>query len=241
MIGEATGPRGSAGASEDRMRLLLVEDTPDVAEAIVASFTRRGDAIDNAGTVADARDALAVQAYDVVILDMNLPDGCGAEILRDLRRAGNATPVLMLTARIEVEDRVAALDTGADDYLVKPFDLRELEARVRALARRGGPDASGAVAYGDLVLDPAGKALSVGGQPVALTRREFSLLEALLSNRGRVMSKERIFERMFSFNEDEVGLNAIEIYVARLRRKLEASRVSIRTLRGLGYQLVADD
>jgi two-component system response regulator TctD len=223
------------------MRLLLVEDTQDVAEAIATSFARRGDAIDHAATAAAARDALAVQSYDVVILDINLPDGDGTDLLRELRRARDATPVLMLTARIAVDDRVAALDGGADDYLVKPFDLRELEARVRALARRRAPERDGVIAYGDLSFDPAGQTLHLNGAPVALSQREFSLLEALLASRGRVMSKERIFERMFSFNEEEVGLNAIEIYVSRLRRKLEGSRVSIRTLRGLGYQLVADD
>lgn len=223
------------------MRLLLVEDTLDVAEAIAASFARRGDAIDLVESVGAAKDALAVQRYDVVILDINLPDGLGTAVLRDLRRAGDTTPVLVLTARFEVEDRVAALDIGADDYLVKPFDLRELQARVRALIRRGQPERSGTIEFGDLVFDPAGMTLSVGGRPVDLTRREFSLLEVLLANRGRVMSKERIFDRMFSFDDEDVGLNAIEIYVARLRRKLEASQVSIRTLRGLGYQLVADD
>lgn len=223
------------------MRLLLVEDTLDVAETIAASFSRRGDAVDLAESVSGAKDLLAVQRYDVVILDINLPDGLGTAVLRELRQGGNTTPVLILTARFEVEDRVGALDTGADDYLVKPFDLRELEARVRALTRRAQPERSGTIEYGDLVFDPAGKTLCVGGRPVELTRREISLLEALLLNRGRVMSKERIFDRMYSFDEEDVGLNAIEIYVARLRRKLGASRVSIRTLRGLGYQLVADD
>jgi DNA-binding response OmpR family regulator len=223
------------------MRLLLVEDTVDVAEAIVASFVRRGDAIDSVETIEAARDALAVQSYDVVILDINLPDGLGTEVLREMRRARRPTPVLVLTARFEVEDRVATLDIGADDYLVKPFDLRELQARVRALTRRTQPERAGTIEYGDLVFDPACKMLTVRGQPVTLTRREVSLLEALLVNRGRVMSKERIFDRMFSLDDEEVGLNAIEIYVARVRRKLSSSRVSIRTLRGLGYQLVADD
>ena len=223
------------------MRLLLVEDTQDVAEAIAASFARRGDAIDLAATLAAARDALAVQGYDVVILDINLPDGEGTNLLREMRRARDATPVLMLTARIAVDDRVSALDGGADDYLVKPFDLRELEARVRALARRKSTERGGVIAFGDLSFDPSGLTVQLGGAPLALSQREFSLLEALLANRGRVMSKERIFERMFSFGEVEVGLNAIEIYVSRLRRKLEGGRVSIRTLRGLGYQIVADD
>lgn len=222
------------------MRLLLVEDTQDVADAVVASFVRRGDAIDHADSVHNARDTLAVQDYDVVILDINLPDGSGTEILRGLREAGSTTPVLMLTARTDVEDRVAALDIGADDYLVKPFDLRELEARVRALARRTGSERAGTIAYGDLVFDPAGQTVTLAGEPVELTRRELNLLETLLANRGRVVAKERIFERMFAFNEDEVGLNAVETYVGRLRRKLDGSRVSIRTLRGLGYQLHAD-
>ncbi len=223
------------------MRLLLVEDTEDVAEAIVASFLHRGDAIDRVDTVEAACDTLAVNDYEVVILDINLPDGEGTEVLRQLRRQRKPTPVLMLTARRAVEDRVAALDIGADDYLVKPFDLRELQARVRALGRRAGPDRSGIIEFGSLALDPAGRVASCGGVPLQLTRREFSLLEALMANRSRIMPKERLFDRMFSMDEEEIGLNAIETYVARLRRKLEGSGVAIRTLRGLGYQLVRLD
>jgi DNA-binding response OmpR family regulator len=150
------------------MRLLLVEDTQDVAEAIVASFARRGDAIDHAATAAAARDALAVQGYDVVILDINLPDGDGTELLRQLRREQDATPVLMLTARISVDDRVSALDGGADDYLVKPFDLRELEARVRALARRKTPERAGVIDFGDLSFDSSGLTVLLDG---AITAR----------------------------------------------------------------------
>jgi DNA-binding response OmpR family regulator len=223
------------------VRLLLVEDTEDVAEAIVASFLHRGDAIDRVDTVEAACDTLAVNDYEVVILDINLPDGDGTEVLRQLRRQRKPTPVLMLTARMAVEDRVAALDIGADDYLVKPFDLRELQARVRALGRRAGPDRSGIVEFGSLALDPAGRVATSGGEPLQLTRREFSLLEAQMANRSRIMPKERLFDRMFSMDEEEIGLNAIETYVARLRRKLEGSGVGIRTLRGLGYQLVRLD
>lgn len=223
------------------VRLLLVEDTEDVAEAIVASFARRGDAVDCVGTVADACDTLAVNEYEVVILDINLPDGEGTEVLRALRRQRKPTPVLMLTARMAVEDRVAALDIGADDYLVKPFDLRELQARVRALGRRTGADRSGVIEFGRLTIDPAGQVAACDGAPIVLTRREYSLLEALAANRARIMPKERLFERMFSMDEEEVGMNAIETYVARLRRKLEGSGVGIRTLRGLGYQLVRLD
>jgi DNA-binding response OmpR family regulator len=220
------------------VRVLLVEDTEDVANAIAASFIRRGDAIDCVGTVEAAGDTLAVNHYDVIILDINLPDGQGIDILRALRRQGKPTPVLILTARMAVEDRVAALDIGADDYLIKPFDLRELQARVRALGRRIGPDRSGVVEFGSLALDPAGRVAMRGGTSLSLTRREFSLLEALMVNRARIMSKERLLDRLYSMEDEEVGLNAIETYVARLRRKLEGSGVAIRTLRGLGYQLI---
>jgi two-component system response regulator TctD len=223
------------------VRVLLVEDTEDVADAIATSFARRGDAIDCVDSVEAAQETLAVNDYEVIILDINLPDGLGTDILKGLRRQRKPTPVLMLTARMAVEDRVAALDIGADDYLVKPFDLRELQARVRALGRRAGPDRSGVVEFGRLTLDPAGRVASCDGVPLSLTRREFSLLEALMVNRTRVMPKERLFERIFSMDDEEIGLNAIETYVARLRRKLDGTGVAIRTLRGLGYQLVCVD
>jgi DNA-binding response OmpR family regulator len=223
------------------MRLLLVEDTKDVAEAIAASFARRGDAVDSVRTVDDALGMLDVNDYEVVVLDINLPDGEGTEVLKSLRRQRRPTPVLMLTARLAVEERVAALDIGADDYLTKPFDLRELHARVRALARRSGPDRGGIIEFGRLAVDLAGRVASCEGEPLSLTRREFSLLEALMANRARVMPKERLYDRIFSMDDEEIGLNAIETYVARLRRKLEGSGVAIRTLRGLGYQLVRVD
>jgi two-component system response regulator TctD len=223
------------------VRVLLVEDTEDVADAIATSFVRRGDAIDCVDTVEAARETLAVNDYEVIILDINLPDGLGTDILKGLRRQRKPTPVLMLTARMAVEDRVAALDIGADDYLVKPFDLRELQARVRALGRRAGPDRSGIIEFGRLTLDPAGRVASCDGAPLSLTRREFSLLEVLMVNRTRVMPKERLFDRIFSLDDEEIGLNAIETYVARLRRKLDGTGVAIRTLRGLGYQLVCVD
>lgn len=222
------------------MRILLLEDAMDVAEAIVGAFARRGDAVDHAATLADALDCIAVQDYDIAILDIGLPDGSGRDALAALRSARKATHVLMLTARAEVDDRISALDRGADDYLVKPFDLRELEARVRALVRRSSPDRGGLIEFQDLVFDPASCTLEIGGAPVALTRREFSLLEIMLVNRGRVIPKERILEQMYAFEDEQVGVNTVELYVARLRRKLEPSRVAIRTLRGLGYQLVAD-
>ena len=224
------------------MRLLLIEDTGDVAEAVARSFALRGDAVDHAATLTEADGFLRAQPYDVVILDIGLPDGEGTEVLRALRARGDGTPVLMLTARGAVEDRVAALDLGADDYMVKPFDLRELQARVRALARRGaGGERAGTLSFGRLEFDPAGRELSVAGVPVVLTRREFSLLEILLRNRGRVVPKERLHEHLFSFADEEIGMNAVETQIARLRRKIEGGGVTLHTLRGLGYQLVADD
>lgn len=224
------------------MRLLLVEDTVDLADAIVISFRRRGDAIDHAADLKTARSFLAAGDYDVVILDIGLPDGDGIELLKGLRQQGVTTPVLVLTARFGIDDRVRSLDLGADDYLVKPFDSRELEARVRALARRSVPEErSTRIEYGDLCVDTAGRTVVAGGQAIVLSRREFSLLEALLANRGRVASKERLYNRLFTYDEQDVGTNAIELYVSRLRRKLDGSNVKIRTLRGLGYQMVASD
>ena len=222
------------------MRVLLVEDTEDVAGAVCESFARRGDAVDHAATIAGATDCIAVQSYDVVILDIGLPDGSGKDLLQTIRASGQATPVLVLSARSQIEERVSLLDEGADDYMVKPFDLRELHARVRALARRQVADRAPVIEFGDLRFDPAGQDLMIDGVRVQLTRRELSLLEVMLSSRGRVISKERIHECMFSFNEDDVGMNAVEICMTRLRRKLEGSRVRIKTLRGLGYQMVAD-
>lgn len=222
------------------MRILLLEDAIDVAEAVCASFARRGDAVDHVTTVADAEASVAVQDYDIVVLDIGLPDGEGTDVLRALRNRNSATPVLILTARTKVGDRVSALDSGADDYLIKPFDLRELEARVRALHRRSGTDRSGTIEFGDIVFDAASCTATSNGAHLPLTRRETSLLEIMLADRGRVVPKDRIFERMFSFNDEDVGVNAVETYVGRLRRKLQGSKVSIRTLRGLGYQLVAD-
>ena len=229
------------GRTVANMRLLLVEDAEDVAEAIVASFERRGDAVDLVASVDEAKSAIAVQDYDVILLDIGLPDGLGTDVLRSARDRGSRAPILMLTARSDIEDRVAALDRGADDYLVKPFDLRELHARVRAMLRRQDEDRSGTIEFGDIVFDPAGLTVEVSGKPVALARREFNLLEILLINRERVVPKEKIFDCMYSFNDEDVNLNAVELYVGRLRKKLCESRVAIKTLRGLGYQMINDD
>ncbi|MFD0979104.1 response regulator [Tropicimonas aquimaris] len=221
------------------MRVLLLEDAPDVAEAITERFRQRGDVVDHVVTLRSAYDFISVQDYDVAILDIGLPDGEGTEVLKSLRDKQVPTPVLMLTARTKVDDRVSALDSGADDYLVKPFDLRELEARVRALHRRGMGELTGVLEFENLTLDTAGGMARIGGAPVALTRREISLLEILMNNRGRVVPKEKIYDRMFAFGDEPASLNAVEIQIGRLRKKLDGSGTAIKTLRGLGYQLVA--
>ena len=222
------------------MRILIVEDAVDVAEAIAVALGRNGMACDRAATARVARHCLAAEDYDVIVLDIHLPDGDGRDILGELRHGECRTPVLMLTAEFDISDRVQALDAGADDYLVKPFDLRELEARVRVLARRGAGVASARIELGDLEFDPGAQTARVAGAALALTRREMSLLGLFVARRGRIIPKENILESLFS-RDEEVGLNTVELYVARLRKKLAASSVAIVTHRGLGYQLTAPD
>jgi two-component system response regulator TctD len=219
------------------MRILVAEDTEDVGEAIVASLARLGHAVDWQRTGPDAEAALLVQAYDLVVLDVMLPGKDGFSILETMRGRGIATPVLVLTARSEIDDRVTALDRGADDYLVKPFDFRELEARVRALLRRPGGSAPPRLELGDVVLDQVSRSVLVAGKPVGLTRREIALLEILMSRPQKVFNKAELLDQLFGFGQDP-GENAIELYVARLRRKLQSEQMEIRTLRGLGYQAV---
>ena len=223
------------------MRVLIVEDTADVGEAVVACLGRAGFACDLASCLADAEDHLAVQDYDAVVLDISLPDGDGRDLLKHMRARGDATSVLMLTAEFEVAARVEALDAGADDYLIKPFDLRELEARLRVLIRREKGHANNLMTLADLVFDPSGRSVRICGAPVQMTRREMTLLNLMLSHRGQILSKERLFEGIFSFDSAGVGTNTVELYMARLRKKLAGSRVRIETLRGLGYRLDAED
>lgn len=197
-----------------------------------------GHAVDWQKSRRGADDALAVQDYALVVLDINLPDGNGFEILAGLRARGLTVPVLVLTARALVDDRVDALDTGADDYLVKPFDFRELEARARALLRRRQGSAVSTLQTGNIVLDQISRAVMLSGLPVELTRREVALLEVLMGQPGRVFSKADLLDQLYGF-ENEAGPNAIELYIGRLRRKLTGASAEIRTLRGIGYQIVA--
>ncbi|CUH82044.1 response regulator transcription factor [Tropicibacter naphthalenivorans] len=220
------------------MRVLIVEDATDVAEAVAIRLGKSGMACDLAETCEDAEDFLAVQRYDAIVLDINLPDRNGTELLSDLRARGNRTPVLMLTALFSVDDRVSALDLGADDYLVKPFDQRELEARLRALMRRDSDQKSDAITLGPLSYSPAGLSATMQGQPLDLTRREATLLGLLLRHQGETLNKQRLYDGLFAFDDADVGLNAIELYIARLRKKLSGSSVAIETQRGLGYRIV---
>ncbi|MGN6778181.1 response regulator transcription factor [Rhizobium sp.] len=222
------------------MRILLVEDTQDVGEAICRRFQATGHTVDWQTDGGVAAEILAFTDYDLVILDVMLPGLNGFEILKGLRRARVTTPVLMLTARSEVDDRVGALDLGADDYLVKPFDFRELEARARVLLRRRSGDATNFVTCGDIVLDRTSRSVKVGKREVQLKRREMTLLEIFASRPGRVFSKQELLDQLYGFDE-AVSANAIELYVGRLRKKLEGAKARIVTLHGIGYQLVSDD
>jgi two-component system response regulator TctD len=219
------------------MRILLVEDTVDVGEAIVARFERIGHTVDweKDGGVAD--EVLEVQAYDLLILDVNLPALDGFSILKRLRQRKSKTPVLVLTARSQVDDRVDALDLGADDYLVKPFDYRELEARARALLRRSAGESTNQLVCGQVTIDRGSRAVMINDTPIDLTRRELTLLEILATRPGRIFGKDELVDQLFGF-DDEPSPNAVEQYVARLRKKLAGSGTEIRTLRGLGYQIV---
>lgn len=219
------------------MRLMIVEDDEPIGRAIVGILRQQGYAVDWEQDGAQAAEVLAYQAYDAIVIDIGLPGTDGISILRDLRRRGIATPVLMLTARTGIDDRVNALDFGADDYLAKPFDPREFLARCRALLRRHDGQGSDRIEIGEVVFDGTGKTLTVGDVRMILPNREFRLLEILLRRRGQFLSKDQIAEHLFDFT-DEVGPNAIEVYVGRLRRKL-GDALHIRTVRGLGYTIEA--
>lgn len=215
------------------MRIMVIEDDPDLGDALVHRLRRDGHAVDWEQDGEAADDILQYQNYELVILDIGLPNMDGFEILRALRRRGSRTPVLMLTARSEIEDRVGALDVGADDYLSKPFDSREFEARCRALLRRSQGVASNVTQLGKLTFDRTSKTAQVGDTQLKLPNREFRLLEIFLGNIGHVLSKDQIASQLFDFDA-EAGPNAIELYVGRLRRKL-GDALAIRTVRGLGY------
>jgi two-component system response regulator TctD len=222
---------------ENVLRFLLVEDNADLARSICSRLALEGHGADHAGSLAEAAECLAGANYDMILLDITLPDGDGRNFLAEHRAANSDTPVIVLTARSAVSDRVDTLDLGADDYVTKPFDFAELEARCRAVLRRRGGAAANLRHYANVAFDPLGACISFDGNTRELRNRELRLFEVFLSAPGRILSKDQLCDRLFSYSEP-VSDNAIEVYVARLRKKLDGSTARIETMRGLGYRLV---
>lgn len=218
------------------MRILIAEDDQVLADGLLRSLRAAGYAADQVGTGTQADAALADHEFDCVILDLGLPKMHGLDVLRRLRARGSSVPVLILTAADSVEQRVKGLDLGADDYMAKPFALTELEARVRALTRRGMGAASNVIRHGPLEYDQTGRVAHIDGKLIDLSARELGLLEVLLQRSGRLVSKEQLVERLCEWGE-EVSHNAIEVYIHRLRKKIEQGPIRIATVRGLGYCL----
>jgi len=228
------------------MRILVVEDDAGIAAGLQINLQQRGYAVDVCATLAGAWAALRTEPFDLVLLDLGLPDGDGSTLVQRLRHSSGVadslpdplTPVLIMTARDQVADRILGLNLGADDYLVKPFDLDELEARMRALLRRAGGRAHPLLAHGDLVVDPAAHTVLRAGQSVELTPREFTLLLLLLESRGRVLSRQQLEARLYNW-QAAIGSNAVEVHVHHLRRKIGENL--IQTLRGVGYFIPRED
>jgi len=218
------------------MRLLLVEDDAMIGDSVRAGLRRDGFTVDwvRDGRAADL--ALANAVYDLMLLDLGLPKKDGLDVLRTARRAANRIPVLILTARDSVADRVKGLDAGADDYLVKPFDLDELSARIRALLRRQAGRVEGVIEFGELKLNPASHEVTLKGKPLALSAREFALLEALLDRPGAVLSREKLEEKLYGWGE-EIESNTVEVYIHSLRKKL--GQDFVKNIRGVGYMVPA--
>ena len=218
------------------MRVLLVEDDTVLGEAVRDQIAADGHSVDWATRLDAAREYLDVASYDLILLDLMLPDGRGQPFLRALRGRGDVTPVMILTAMDQISDRIDGLNAGADDYMVKPFDLSELSARVGAVARRYAGNPNPLVTLADLKIDLAMRSVLRSGKPVPLTAREWVLLEALIQRPGQLLSKAQLEERLYSF-ETEIESNTIEVHVSRLRKKLGRER--IETVRGMGYRLGA--
>lgn len=220
------------------MRLLIVEDEARIVELLERALTKAGFTVDTASTCSDAREALSLNPYDIATLDLGLPDGDGLILLDEVRSAKNQVPVLVLTARDTVEDRVGGLDSGADDYLVKPFAMSELIARIKALLRRPGGALGTMLCAGNLIFDSIGRDLQIGGRPLALPRREAAIVEHLLRRLNRVVPKAVLEEKLYGFG-DELDSNAIPVHIHHLRRRLADARatVEIHTVRGIGYLL----
>ena len=216
------------------MRILLVEDDPGLGMAVQDQVLAEGHGVDRVMTVADARACIDGVAYDLVLLDLMLPDGSGLGFLRDLRARGSVTPVIILTARDRITERIEGLNAGADDYLVKPFDLDELSARIGAVARRYAGNPNPLIRLGPLQIDLAARSIFAPAGRIDLSQREWAIFEALLQRPGSIVTKPQLEERLYAL-DSEVESNTIEVYVSRLRKKLGWD--AIETLRGLGYRL----
>ncbi|MBL8367860.1 MAG: response regulator transcription factor [Candidatus Accumulibacter sp.] len=214
------------------MRVLLVEDDPMIGKSVQQGLRQEGTSVDWVRDGQAAELALTTIPYELLLLDLGLPGRSGLEVLARLRRSDNGIPVLIITARDAVTERIKGLDSGADDYLVKPFDLDELSARMRALLRRRSGRASPVIEHGDLRMNPATHELTQDGKPVALSAREFALLQALLEQPGVPLSRAKLEERLYGWGE-EIESNAVEVYIHSLRRKLGSER--IKNIRGVGY------
>jgi len=220
------------------MRILLVEDDELLGDGIVTGLQQEGHAVDWIKDGKTAAMTIPHEEFDAVLLDLGLPRMDGVEVIKVVRKEGVSTPIMILTARDAIEDRVAGLDAGADDYITKPFDLNEVLARLRALTRRSSGRATPVIEHGNITLDPAAREVIFKGSPVKLSRREFSLLHALLQNRGRVISRNQIIETLYGWDED-IDSNALEVHIHHLRKKFGSD--VIRTIRGIGYMVSKQD
>jgi two-component system response regulator TctD len=222
------------------MRMLLVEDTADLGAAIAGRLREQGHAVEWLTDGLLASERVREDAFDLIILDLMLPSMGGSDVLKSLRCSRVRTPVLVITARAELGDKVDVLDCGADDYLVKPFDLRELEARMRAVVRRHSGTPTSKIAIGNVTVDIAAQSVTVAGEGIELTRREFRLLELLVPHPGKVVPRERLMDQLFGY-ESAVNPNALEIYISRIRRRLRHSSLRIETVWGVGYVMKIND
>jgi two-component system, OmpR family, response regulator len=214
------------------MHVLLIEDDAMIAHGVKTALTQSHYVVDWAADGKTAAATLITSSFDLVLLDLGLPRRDGIEVLRELRRRGDATPVIILTARDERKSRVAGLDAGADDYIVKPFDIDEVLARMRSVLRRAAGRGDSIIQHGELRLDPVTHTVERNGTPMSLSAHEYSVLEALLQRPGAVLSRAQIEDRLYGW-DDPIGSNAVEVYIHSLRRKLGSD--AIRTLRGVGY------
>lgn len=220
------------------MNILLIEDDAVLADGLIHTLSGSGYVVTVATTGSYAQQLLTAQDFDLIVLDLGLPDMDGLELLRKIRQRKLPLPIMILTARDSVNDRIIGIEQGADDYMSKPFELKELEARIHALIRRCYGGFNDVIVLGKLTLEPRNHRLSVDGQPLALSAREYGVLEILLLQAGKVVSKDRIAQRL-AVDDDALTDNAVEIYIHRLRKRLEPYCVMIRTVRGLGYLLEA--